>query len=126
MNETAVIDVLAAYRLTRLVTKDSITAPARGALVEYAYATSRTAPNRPDAAAVRSWSLRTWAEYALDDKHAPRLAELVTCPWCTGIYVAFGVVFARRFFPRAWSPVARALAVAAAAAFIESKIEPNL
>lgn len=39
------------------------------------------------------------------------IAGLVDCPWCVSMYVAFGVVAARRFAPRAWSPIAAALAM---------------
>ena len=41
---------------------------------------------------------------------APKLATLVTCPWCASFYVAIAVVVARRIAPRAWTPIARALA----------------
>lgn len=45
-------------------------------------------------------------------EHAPEpIAGLVDCSWCVSMYVAFGVVAARRFAPRAWSPVAAALAM---------------
>ena len=72
-----VVDALAAYRLTRLVTEDRITAPLR---------------DRVPAG---------WA------------SELVGCSWCVGVWAAAGVVAARRLAPRAWTPVAEVLAVAA-------------
>lgn len=121
MND-AFIDALACYRLTRLITKDTITAPARGAVAEYAYATHPTAPNRPDPDAVRDWSLTTWAKYAADDERAPLLAELITCTWCTSIWVGFGVVAARTLAPRAWNKLATAFAMSAVASLVQTQI----
>lgn len=46
--------------------------------------------------------------------------ELLGCPWCVGIWVGFGVVVARRRFPRAWPTVARALALADVAGIVAS------
>ena len=77
-------DALATYRITRLVTTDAITAPARKALNHRGVG--------------GNW-----------------LADLVSCPWCTGVWVAFGVVAARRVAPRDWVPIAQALALSAAA-----------
>jgi hypothetical protein len=48
----------------------------------------------------------------------PRLATLVTCRWCAGIWIAAGVGLARSVAPRAWSPVARALALSAGAVLL--------
>lgn len=72
------VDALAAFRLTRLVTTDRITAGLRDRV-------------RPDTLA----------------------GELVRCSWCTGVWVAFGVVAARRLVPKVWAPIGDALAVAA-------------
>lgn len=77
------VDALAAFRLTRLVTRDTITAPLR----------ARFDPTT-------------------------RAGELIRCSWCTGVYVAFGVVAARRLVPRQWAPIADALAVAAVVGLI--------
>ena len=41
----------------------------------------------------------------------PKLARLITCRWCAGVWIAAGVVGARSLAPRAWTPVARALAL---------------
>jgi hypothetical protein len=50
--------------------------------------------------------------------HPPRLATLVTCRWCAGVWIAGGVAAARRCAPTAWDPVARGLALAAAAVLL--------
>lgn len=38
------------------------------------------------------------------------IAAWVTCPWCSGLWCAAGVVAVRAFAPRWWAPVATALA----------------
>jgi hypothetical protein len=110
---TLVVDALAAYRLTRLVTADVITKDLRGRLIAAVY----------DRAGASSVLLATAEQYGWDeavaaDDDPPKLATLVTCRWCTGVYVAAGVVLARQLAPRAWGPVADMLAVAAAAALV--------
>jgi hypothetical protein len=44
----------------------------------------------------------------------PKLATLVTCRWCAGMWIAAGVTLA----PRAWDPVARGLALSAGAVLL--------
>lgn len=109
-----VVDALAVYRLTRLVTADVITAPARDRIVEAAYA------NVGEAEAIRSilGDAVSWSEYAEDDPDAPKLATLITCRWCAAIHCSILVVCLRRAFPRAWRPVGEMLALGAAAALV--------
>lgn len=59
------------------------------------------------------------AQFGEDSK----LSYLVNCPWCTSIYVGAGVAMARHLAPRAWSPVASALALSAAASLIQTHLE---
>jgi hypothetical protein len=77
------VDGLACARLTRLLRQDTITAPLRSRLVERAVASGRFG-----------------------------VVELLSCPWCTAVWVAGGVVAARALAPRAWPWAARLLAVA--------------
>lgn len=105
-----VVDALAAYRLTRLVTADTITEGPRDAVVRWAYERAGLLDVAADGA--------SWSEVAMADDDAPKLATLVTCRWCTGVYVAVAVVAARRLAPRAWAPVADMLAVSSAAALV--------
>src|SRR5262245_51055618 len=92
------VDALAAHRLTRLVTADSITQRWRDALVCHAYRVNGDFGDEPD---------QGWADYAEGDPNAPKVARLVTCRWCTGLWIAVGVVIARRVAPRRWGYVAR-------------------
>lgn len=106
-------DALACHRLARLVTEDVLTAPLRDRLIEKAYARAgraqEEAARQPD---------RTWTERVGYDDNPPKLAFLATCPWCSGFYLAVGVVVTRAVAPRAWEPVARALALSSAAGLL--------
>jgi hypothetical protein len=107
------VDALAAYRLTRLVTADVITEKLRDAFVREQYA--RRAGAEVDTASPVGLP---WAQFAEHDGNAPKLATLVTCRWCAGMWISFGVIAARRLTPRLWDPIAKALACSAAAALI--------
>lgn len=118
------LDALATFRLTKLVVDDQLTAELRDAVIESAYETAgRAAQMRelhPEALTYPSG----WAEAVVpNDPNAPKLAFLVTCPWCAGMWVALGVVAARRLVPRAWAPLARALAFSAVAGLMSESIE---
>lgn len=108
-----VLDALASYRLTRLATADVILDVRRAQVVRWAYVGS--APFSVPAEVVNAGG---WLEYAAEDREAPKLAVLVTCRWCAGMWVSLAVVIARRLFPRAWPPLAKALAFSAGAALL--------
>lgn len=112
------IDVAAVHRLVRLVTKDTITQPYRERIIRWAYGNrggrvSMTGPGHRGPSA--------WQDHVEDDrakdKRIPRLADLMTCRWCAGIWVAAGVVAARWTVPTIWGPVAYGLALASLATF---------
>lgn len=122
-----VIDALASYRATKLVVNDQLTAELRDAVVEAAYVSAGRAYY---ASTQADWSEGVdlarpggWAELVANDPDPPKLAYLVTCPWCSGAYVAAAVVVARRLVPRLWSPVAEALALSAAAGLIAENLQ---
>ena len=87
------IDLLATYRLTRLVVSDEITQPA----IEHVAGAVQAAWGTP----AREWFDR-----------------LTSCAWCASVWIAAGVVTARAVAPRAWAPVARLLAFSAVAGMI--------
>lgn len=87
------VDVLACYRLTRLVTTDHLTEPARDHLIE-----------------------------AFRVAGMDRMVYAMRCDWCTGMWVAFGVVAARRVAPRAWDPIARVLAFSAVTGIVATNV----
>lgn len=100
-----VTDALAVYRLTRLVVEDVLTEPLREKIIGAAY------------------RVRYGPGHGIEDHHAgrldePKIATLITCPWCASVWVAAGVVVVRRVAPTVWSPVARLLAFSAAAGMI--------
>lgn len=119
------VDALAAYRLTKLATDDSITEGPRAAIVHAAYA-GRPLPEpyewRQDlgrfVVVTDGVHVVPAADVVIDTDLPPKVAELVTCRWCAGMWLSAGVVAAARLAPRAWRPLARALAFSAAAALI--------
>lgn len=112
MGRSAVIplllDFLSAYRLTRLITADTILDRPRDALVKWSY-------RRPG---FRPAADEDPVAYAIGDPNAPKLASLLTCRFCAGFWCSVLVVIARRRFPRQWAPIAEALALSAGAALI--------
>ena len=105
-----VIDVLATYRLTRLATADILSEPARHSAVTRLLRESDKEPE-PD-------SEQTAQQLVETLKDPPKLATLITCRWCAGMWIAGGVVGARMVAPRAWDVVARSLAFSAGAALL--------
>ena len=104
------VDALATYRLTRLATTDVISEPVRLALVR------RLGLSGADA---DSGSTEVTAQDIVGEvTDPPKLATLVTCRWCAGVWIAGAVALARHSAPRAWSPVARALALSTAAVLL--------
>ena len=102
-----VVDVLATYRLTRLATADVISEPARQAVLRRSGA--EIGPEHVDLTAV---------EVVDALKDPPRIATLVTCRWCAGMWIAAAVTGARLAAPRFWKPVSRGLALSAAAVLL--------
>jgi hypothetical protein len=103
-------DVLATYRLTRLATVDVIAEPARRAVLRHtgALPTDATVDDDP----------RVAQDVVEDLEEPPRLATLVTCRWCAGVWIAAGVSVARLAAPTVWDPVARGLALSAGAVLL--------
>lgn len=86
------VDALAVYRLTRLVAADGITEPIRDVISE-------------------------WTESGPQTLVKEKVAELIECRWCVGMWVALGLVYVVR--RRSWWPnMADALAFSALAALI--------
>ena len=110
------LDALAVFRLTRLITADTILDGPRDALVRRAYLRHPNPKHNPDAP--NAWSSKGWAEFARDDEDAPKVAAGILCRYCVGVWVGFAVVAARRRFPRQWAPIAEALAFSAGAALL--------
>jgi len=85
-------DLLATYRLTTLIKDDKITEDFRRLV------------------------FRRFGEPSDDDSH--KVSYLMTCPWCLSVYFAAIAVVARKKWPRAWSPVAKALTFSAVTGFL--------
>lgn len=91
-------EILATYRITRLVTKDGITQRPRDAILAWALRPSR------------------WGRA----RH-PKVAELIECPWCVSAYAA-AVVLVLRCHP-AGRVLLTALALSAAAGTMAETVE---
>lgn len=117
------VDSIAAYRLTRLVTADVITAGLRAKLIEGAYRRQarreRVTLSERTGQPIRQMRPSDWDDLAISEgESAPKLATLITCRWCAGVWIAAGVLVARRVAPRAWPVAARGLVIASASALI--------
>lgn len=127
---TLILDAVAAHRMTRLVTLDVIFAEPRAAVIRWAYTRQAEANGKSlrshlheALAAVAAHGPEDltpveWEELAMSDDNAPKVATLITCRWCASVYLAAGIVIARRFAPRFWDPVARAAALSSVSALL--------
>lgn len=107
---TFAIDALATYRLTRLATADIISEPWRRSVVERVVDPAVLSPSGPE---------REPAQEVVDGlTDPPKLARLVTCRWCAGMWIAGGVVAARHLAPKVWAPAAQGLALSAVAVLV--------
>jgi hypothetical protein len=119
------LDALAAYRLTRLVTKDTVTRPLRARLIRHAYENSPGwigLASDSDGQGVHALTQTEseWDEMPHDDDDTPKLAAFIVCPWCVGLWISLGITAARRYTPRAWAPLAHALALSTMAGLLAS------
>lgn len=125
-----IIDTLAIARITRLVTTDQMTASWRDRLwARYPIEGMRL--DRSDGWRFTDTEASRWVdtpglgyqlvtvgvEHAIaeDGSHAHvtdshPLGYVASCDWCSSVWIACGVVAARALAPRAWRPLARALA----------------
>lgn len=88
------VDSLAVYRLTRLVTADTITEP-----------------------------MRNWIGGQRGGEVKRQKAfDFITCPWCTSIWLAAGAVAATRLVPDPWSYLALLLTASAVAGALSTVV----
>jgi hypothetical protein len=97
------IDALAVYRLTRLVTTDTLTSPLRMRLL---------AAGRDKMGNSRPGPLRAYAR---------NLFDLVTCAWCSSMWIAGTVVLLTVYVPSYWKYAAYVLALSAVAGFLSER-----
>lgn len=126
--------VLAAYRATRIVTTDSITAPARDRLYRWAW----VEPDEVVAYAAAAERVRTAGFHVGTDGDRPPplpragglrtyISELFNCPWCLGVWVSYIVAAVWWWGVRDGGPVlvylVVGLAVAGAQGFLASRAD---
>lgn len=108
---------LASYRLTRIVTTDTLTDRARERLYRWAW----VEPDEPDLYALRYREHNGDAPFPGEGvQPMPRnggartyVAELFNCPWCLGVWVSAGVYCAWGWWH--WMPVRAAIVILAVA-----------
>ena len=99
----------ATFRLTRLIVYDKITAFLRRPFIEEVHI------NEPDGTVstymkVKGKGIQKW------------IGELLSCYWCTGVWVSAFLLLLYYFVPKVAEPLILLLAVAGAAAIIETVI----
>jgi hypothetical protein len=90
---TFVIAGLATYRLTRMVTRDSIAEPLRE---------------------------KIWKKYPPE---STKIGYLITCDWCTSIWIASGLQISRTIMPSGTKAVESILALSAVAGLLAAHEE---
>lgn len=86
----ALADTLATHRLTKLVIDDYITEPLRD---------------------------RVYKKFG--SPQDSKVSYVVGCPWCVSMYIGIGVSAARTIAPKAWRPLAYALAFSSVTGWVE-------
>jgi hypothetical protein len=100
-----VVYALCVHRVTRLVTTDTITAGARERLRRAAYHGKFTANG-----------------YAVSNRFLAWVFDLVTCDWCTSIWVAAGCALGWKFAGSWFNLVAAALAASSVASLLRERV----
>ncbi|MFC5463981.1 DUF1360 domain-containing protein [Lederbergia graminis] len=105
-----VLIVLAVFRITRLIVYDQITAFIRAPFMEE-YEEEMEGGETEVYLIPRSKGIRGW------------IGELLSCYWCTGVWVAIAVFILWKFNPNIAEPVILIFAFAGGAAIIETIIQ---
>ncbi len=117
IDQELIINALATYRLTKLVNEDVLTSGLRERFIRRQF---RKAGRYHEV----EWDVpeRDVGSLPPTEEPAPKLAYLVTCPWCVSPYVATGVVLAATFAPKQWKKAARVAAFSAVAGILSTKL----
>jgi hypothetical protein len=110
----AFCDALACYRLAILVTRDTITEPAREWLRRRAHPDPPPEDFPGHERMLFDFQLHTIARWRW-------LFDLVSCVWCVSIWAAAAIVALTKFTPGVWQYPAMGLALSAAAGFLTER-----
>jgi hypothetical protein len=96
-----VIDALAVYRITRLVTRDTITEELRETIAQ---------------------EIQTTVQAGLiTQKTADKLTYLMECDWCMSIWVATIACFFKKYIPHVWDTIKYIMAASAVAGALSNQ-----
>jgi hypothetical protein len=130
----AVLGALATYRLALLVTADTLTGPWRESVIRSSY--RRDAESRrltleemvggPAKLSEINRDAEGWKRVVNEDDDAPAVAYLITCPWCSSVYLAVPVAVGAYFGSSSWWFLlpAAALAFSAVAGYLATQASP--
>lgn len=99
-----IVQVLAAYRLTRLLQVDDL-------------------PPLPDLREKLGIAQAEAEGSTLRGRLLKEFAYGFNCPWCLGFWVSVGVLVANAAFPALWRPLASALALSAVVGHLRTKLD---
>lgn len=114
------VDALATYRLARLVHTDTFPPILKWRQAFVARHTNVIGVPVTVLAGYQDDGQAITEQQTHEHEEPDAWAELVECAWCSSVWVAFGVLAARRLFPRAWDAVARPLAFSAVAGLLST------
>lgn len=124
---SVVLAALATYRFTLLVISDALTEPPREAVIKRAYRRQAKRMNMTleqlagaEGVVQADRAHDGWKKIVADDDHPPKLAYLITCPWCSSFWLAWPIAAGAVWAPTEWwfQAPAGALAFSAAAGFL--------
>lgn len=109
--------VLAVFRLTALVVFDRVSMPVRDRIIRFSYRRSGASGYLRER---EERDMMDPTEVAQDDPDPPALAYLVTCWWCSSIYVSGLAVLLWWLVPDVWWPISAVLALSALTVLIHA------
>lgn len=122
-----VVDCAATFRLSRLVTTDSLTQLWRDRLILRSYLRAGMPAEAMEEDVPGTGTAQVMAEADIEQGSTattsglvPRLAVLLVCRWCIPVEIAAGITAARWAVPAVWDPIGYGLAAATVAGLLSA------
>ena len=113
----SILAALAAWRLTQLVLHDRILRPIRSRVFRWSY--ERLMPDQPDVWGLDHDDLPAWEDLGHSDDEAPPIVYLLSCWWCSGLWISTGWWLFHEAAPGVARAAAYPLALSAALVLLE-------